>query len=164
MDQKPSGYIHIVEQKHAKLSYDGIVMNESDAPLCGRRHLWLEPTKLRCCLVLQRSTSRRTRIAMERRVQIGLERDRNSFSETQPRTCWVICTTVHTDERAPLNPTTVDPSRTSDEGEDEDERGDETSEPAQTENRKAKMSFRRRNQQNSCGHRYLQLVRRTRVH
>ena len=101
---------------------------------------------------------------MERRIQIDLERDRNSFSETQPRTCWVICTTVHTDERAPLNPTLVDPSRTADEGEDEDERGDETSEPAQTENRKAKMSFRRRNQQKSCGHRYLQLVRRTRVH
>ena len=110
-------------------------MNESDAPLCGRRHLWLEPTKLRCCLVLQRSTRGRTRIAMERRIQIDLERDRNSFSETQPRTCWVICTTVHTDERAPLSPTTVDPSRTADEGEDENERGDETSEPAQTENR-----------------------------
>ena len=29
---------------HAKLSYDGIVVNESDAPLCGRPHLWLEPT------------------------------------------------------------------------------------------------------------------------
>ena len=39
------------------------------------------------------------------------------------------------DERAPLNPTTVDPSRTA----DEEERGDEMSEPTQitrTEKRK----------------------------
>ena len=32
----------------------------------------------------------------------------------------------------PLNPTTVDPSRTADEGEDEEERDDEMSEPTQT--------------------------------
>ena len=43
------------------------------------------------------------------------------------------------DERAPLNPTTVDPARTADEGEDEDEQDDEMSEPTQltrTEKRK----------------------------
>ena len=43
------------------------------------------------------------------------------------------------DERASLNPTTADPPRTADEGEDEDERGDEMSEPTQkarTEKRK----------------------------
>ena len=43
------------------------------------------------------------------------------------------------DERAPINPTTVDPSRIAAEGEDEDERGDEMSEPTQitrTEKRK----------------------------
>ena len=31
--------------KHAKLSYDGTVVNEYDAPLCERPHLWLDPTK-----------------------------------------------------------------------------------------------------------------------
>ena len=36
------------------------------------------------------------------------------------------------DERASLNPTTADPSRTADEGEDEDERDDEMSEPTRT--------------------------------
>ena len=36
------------------------------------------------------------------------------------------------DERAPLNPMTVDPSRTADESEDEDEQDDEMSEPIQT--------------------------------
>ena len=43
------------------------------------------------------------------------------------------------DERAPLNPTAVDPSRTADEREDEDERGDKMSEPThktRTEKRK----------------------------
>ena len=47
-----------------------------------------------------------------------------------------VCDSVHV---APLNPTTVDPSRTADEGEAEDERDDEMSEPTQTkktENRK----------------------------
>ena len=36
------------------------------------------------------------------------------------------------DERAPLNPTTVDQSRTANEDEDEDERDDEMSEPTRT--------------------------------
>ena len=36
------------------------------------------------------------------------------------------------DERAPPNPTTVDPSRTADEGEDEDERDNDMSEPTRT--------------------------------
>ena len=35
------------------------------------------------------------------------------------------------DERASLNPTTADPPRTADEGEDEDNRDDEMSEPTQ---------------------------------
>ena len=40
MDQQPSGYNHITEQKHAKLSYDGTAVNESERP-----HLWLDPAK-----------------------------------------------------------------------------------------------------------------------
>ena len=39
MDQQLSGYSHATEQKHAKLSYDGIVANGSDAPLCETLHL-----------------------------------------------------------------------------------------------------------------------------
>ena len=31
----------VTERRHAKLSYDGTVVNESDAP-----QLWLDPTKL----------------------------------------------------------------------------------------------------------------------
>ena len=33
-------------KKHVKLSYDGTVASESDAPLCEGPHLWLDPTKL----------------------------------------------------------------------------------------------------------------------
>ena len=46
MDQQPSVYSHVTEQRHAKLSYDGTVVNESDALLCERPHLCLDPTKL----------------------------------------------------------------------------------------------------------------------
>ena len=45
------------------------------------------------------------------------------------------------DERAPLNSTTADPSRTVGEGEDEDERNDEVSEP--TRKQKSEKRFRR---------------------
>ena len=45
MDQQPTVYSHITEYKHVKRSYDGIVANGSDAPLCERPHLWLDPTK-----------------------------------------------------------------------------------------------------------------------
>ena len=47
MDQQPSVYSHITEQKHVKRSYDGIMANGTDAPLCERPHLWLDPTKLK---------------------------------------------------------------------------------------------------------------------
>ena len=46
MDQEPSVYSHITEQWHVKRSYDGIVANGSDAPLCERPHLWLDLIKL----------------------------------------------------------------------------------------------------------------------
>ena len=46
MDQQPSVCIHITEQRHVKRSYDGIVANEADAPLCERPHQWLDPTKV----------------------------------------------------------------------------------------------------------------------
>ena len=45
------------------------------------------------------------------------------------------------DERAPLNPTTVDPSRTADEGEDEDEQDDKMSEPIQTKKTEKRKEF-----------------------
>ena len=45
------------------------------------------------------------------------------------------------DERAPLNPTVADPSRTVDEGEDEDERDDEMSEPTQTKKTAKRKEF-----------------------
>ena len=45
MDQQPSVYSHITEQKHVKRSYNGIVANGSDAPHCERPHLWLDYTK-----------------------------------------------------------------------------------------------------------------------
>ena len=52
-------------------------------------------------------------------------------TDTQIQQCFI-------DERAPLNPATVDPSRTVDEGEDEDERDDEVSEPIQRKQRSEK--------------------------
>ena len=45
------------------------------------------------------------------------------------------------DERAPLNPTTLDPSRTADECEDEDEWDDEMSEPTQTKKAEKRKEF-----------------------
>ena len=48
---------------------------------------------------------------------------------------------------------TVDPSRTADEGEDEDEHDDEMSEPnTNNEDGKSEKSFRRTKQQKSYGH------------
>ena len=72
------------QQKHAKLSCDATVVNESDAPLCERPHLWLDPTKAGEH-GLQWSVGSRL---------IGFEKDRNSLGETQPRTCWVIWDSV----------------------------------------------------------------------
>ena len=46
LDQRTSVYSHTIEQRHLKRSYDGIVANGSDAPLCERPHTWLDPTKL----------------------------------------------------------------------------------------------------------------------
>ena len=46
MDQQLSGYSHVTEQKHAKLVYDGTVVNESDALRCEELHLWSDLTKL----------------------------------------------------------------------------------------------------------------------
>ena len=166
-------YSHTTEQRHAKHSYDGTVVNESDAPLCEGPHLWLDPTKLEifvsCCREA-RAGEHGLQWSVGSRL-IGFEKDRNSLGETQPRTCWAICDSVPVcvavdrsrpctpaellafhftqtksssppatdtqiqqgfiDERASLDLTTVDPSRTADEGEDEDERGDEMSEPTQ---------------------------------
>ena len=45
------------------------------------------------------------------------------------------------DERAPLNLTTVDPSRAADEGEDEDEQDDKMSEPIQTRKTEKRKDF-----------------------
>ena len=45
------------------------------------------------------------------------------------------------DERAPLNPTTVDPSRTAHEGGDEDEQDDELSEPIQSKRTAKRKEF-----------------------
>ena len=82
-------------EKHVKRSYDGIVANGSDAPLCERPHLWLDPTKVE---ILFRIAEAR---AGEHGLQwgvgsrlTGFEKDRNSLGETQPRTCWVICDPV----------------------------------------------------------------------
>ena len=46
MDQQPSGNSHVTEQKHAKLSYDGNVVNESDALTCEEPNPWLDLAKL----------------------------------------------------------------------------------------------------------------------
>ena len=56
------------------------------------------------------------------------------------------------DERAPINPTAVDPSRTADEGEHEDERDDEKSEATQiNEDREAKGDQDGRNSKRVTG-------------
>ena len=46
MDQQFSVYSHVTKRRHVKRSYEGTVANESDALLCERPHLWLDPTKL----------------------------------------------------------------------------------------------------------------------
>ena len=46
MVQQPSLYSHITEQRHAKLSYDGTVVNESDVLHCEKPRPWLDPAKL----------------------------------------------------------------------------------------------------------------------
>ena len=67
------------------------------------------------------------------------------------------------DERAPLNRTTVDPSRTADEGEDEDEQDDEMSEPIQTKKQKSEKSFSRTKQQNNYGHCHPELIHKSNI-
>ena len=58
-DYKRMFYSQITERRNVKRSYGGTVANESDAQLCERPHLSLDPTKLETLsLVLQRSTSR----------------------------------------------------------------------------------------------------------
>ena len=93
MGQRTSVYSHTIEQKHVKRSYDGIVANGSDAPLCERPHTWLDPTKLEALFRIAREAR-----AGEHGLQwsvgsglIGFNEDRNSHGETQSRTCWVIC-------------------------------------------------------------------------
>ena len=174
MDEQSSGYNHITEPKHAKLSYDGTVVNGSDAPLSERQDLWLDPTKLETgSHTAEKHAQANTGLQWSVGSRLtGFEKGRNSLGGTQPRTCWVICDSVpvcvavdrfrpctpaellafhctqttsssplatdtqiqqgFVDERAPLTLTTVDPSRTANEVEDEDERDDEMSEPTRT--------------------------------
>ena len=90
MDQQLSGYSHITEQRHSKLSYDGTVVNESDALICERPHLWLDPTKLETIVSYCRE-ARAGEHGLQWNVGSRLtsfEKDRNSPGETQPRTCW----------------------------------------------------------------------------
>ena len=64
-----------------------------------------------------------------------------AFHHTQTKSSSPLATDIQQgfiDERAPLNPTTVDPSRTADEGEDEDERDDEMSDTTQKTNKSEK--------------------------
>ena len=62
MDQQPSVYSHISEQKHVKRSYDGIVANGSDKPLCERPHMWLDPAKLE---ILSRIAEKHEQVNMD---------------------------------------------------------------------------------------------------
>ena len=79
------------------------------------------------------------------------------FTSTQTKSSSPLATDAQVqqgfiDERAPLNTMTVDPSRTVDKGEDEDERDDDMSEPTQTtENRKAKRVSDGRNSKRVTG-------------
>ena len=95
MDQQPSVYSHITEQRHVKRSYDGIVANGSDAPFCERPHSWLDPTKLE--IMFRVAEARAGEHGLQWSVGsrlIGFEKDRNSLGETPPRTCWVMCDSV----------------------------------------------------------------------
>ena len=96
MDQQPSVYSHITEQWHVKRSYDAIVANGSDAPLCERPHLWLDPIKLEILVSYcreARAGEHGLQWSVGSRLK-GFEKDGNSLGETQPRTCWVICDSV----------------------------------------------------------------------
>ena len=68
------------------------------------------------------------------------------------------------DERASLDPTTADRSRTADEGKDEDEPDDDMSEATRTKRTEKRKDSDGRNSKRVYGHRYLSLIRRTRVH
>ena len=46
MDQQPSGYSHVTEQRHVERSYDGTAVDESDALRCEVPHPWSDLTKL----------------------------------------------------------------------------------------------------------------------
>ena len=46
MNQQPSVYSHVTEQRHVKRSYDGTVASDLDVVLCERPLPWLDPTKL----------------------------------------------------------------------------------------------------------------------
>ena len=83
--------------------------NRSDALLCERPHLWLDPTKLEivsCCRAA-RAGEHGLEWSVGSRL-IGFENDRNSLGETQLRTClsaipcpsvlpWIVC--VHACQR-----------------------------------------------------------------
>ena len=59
------------------------------------------------------------------------------------------------DERALLNPTAADLSRTADEGEDEDERDDEMSEPTRTKRTEKRKEIQTDETAKNYRHRYL---------
>ena len=78
-----------------------------------------------------------------------------SYDHTQTKSSSPLAADAQTqqgDDLAPLNPTTVDPARTADEGEDEEERDDEMSEPTQNkEHTKAKRVSDGRNSKRVTG-------------
>ena len=78
MDQQPSEYNHITEQKHAESfrAWD-----------CGER---IRRAALRMAALVVGSYQ----VGSVGFRLIGFEEDRNSLGEAQPRTCWVFCDSV----------------------------------------------------------------------
>ena len=91
IDQQPSVCSHDTERRHVKHSYDRTVVNELDMLLCERPLLWLDPTKLETVSYCRepRAGEHGLQWSVASRL-ISPEKDKNTFGETQPRTCWVI--------------------------------------------------------------------------
>ena len=89
-DQQPSVCSHAGEQKHVKRLYDGIVGNESDVLLLRKAAPVVGSYQVDDDLISYCREPRAGEHGLQWSVGsrlIGFEKDKNSISETQPRTC-----------------------------------------------------------------------------